>query len=318
MPWVIDEATGGYVWEPDEDEGPTKGPVTGPPYEPRYSGETYTAPDGTKFIARPGKGKKVSSDPATGAFEIAEGGLEWTIPEAKESGGGSTGLAIASIGAETARLNKMSDEKLAAIADARKSIDQDISRENLAWDKIKHEADLGEQIRHNEVMERLYAKDRELAEAQFKWGQETDTQKIALEEHRNRIQEAGVTGYYRPSASTAFPKVGQQIASPGLGITAPTLAREQFQAGQASAPTLPPTASPVTAQAPGVQPQATRRPATDTSMLNIRELAELHKQGQQGPPAQTQATLAPGTKPDETRINAEQRVVKRTVTEVFG
>lgn len=243
----------------------------------------------------------------TSIISFAEGGGE----------GGGTGIAVANIQAGVAALNRESEERIAALRDATDRLQlEEIKRKNDLDDAYRRD-DLAERVRASKALEEIQNKRLELERAIQQWTEYYQGERLKLEEHGTRIQEAAVTGYFRPTAATPFPRVGQQIGSPGLGIQ-PTLAREQFQAAQATAPTVaPPTAPPATpTQAPAAQ--ATRAPATDTSQMNIRELAELHKKQQTGPPAQTNATLAPGAQPDESRIQSEGRVVKRTVTEVFG
>lgn len=328
MPYVFDEETGEYVWEDDPDEGPTAAPqVAGPSFVPRYKGEVYVDPaTGTKFVADYGRSKKTSYDPKTGALDLSEGGLEWTIPGAKESGSGS-GIAVAGINAESSRLGRESQErvaaldreakeKIAALQDANEDLDREERIRKNDLDEAYRRDDLAERARATKALEEIQAHRLELDKAIQQWTEYYQGEGLKLQEHQGRVSEAGVTGFYRPSSTTAFPRVGQQVASPGLGITA-TLDRDKFQASQATAPSLQATAPPVTSQAPGAVPQATQAPATDTSMLNSRELAEYYKTQQTGPPPQGEATQAPQSQPNEQPVMAQTQRLKREIKEYY-
>ena len=263
-----------------------------------------------------------------GTVGSVQGSQDYEIPRPDE-GGGEAGVSarhtldlaqrerFKQMDVEQESLQRETQLRIVAIQDARRGIDQEIDRERLALDEAKHTEDLTEQIRHSQILEGLYTRDRELAQAQFDWSQQTDTAKLGLEEHRNRIQEAGVTGYYRPTATTPF---SRPVSPTALAAAAPTLGREQYQSGQAQQPGgfyggLP---QPGTAPAPPPPQSATPSPVVDTRNTPLADLADVFKTPQTGPKAQGTASQAPNAQPNEADINAAQRVVKRTVTEVFG
>lgn len=197
-----------------------------------------------------------------------------------------------------AQLDKEADAALAAINKqlAQLKADAEMERDKLkdAFDRD----DLAEKTRASKALEAINIARLELDKAKQIWTERSTARSQGLEEHRNRIQEAGVTGFYRPREATPMPRVGQQFPIPGA---AATLHREQA--------TMAPT--------PGVgQPAATKAPLDGNSTL--ADMAEQYKAPQTGPAAQGQAALSPTAQPNEQPINAHERQIKKRVTETFG
>lgn len=188
-------------------------------------------------------------------------------------------------------------DKLDAIKSAQADARLKLDEEELAFRKAKADRDFEQAEQHFNATQELNRKIQELNEAKFKWQQEDTRLGRELEEKRTRISEAQVTGYYRPTPTTPFPRVGQQIGSPGLGIPA-TLARERFEARQPSLP-LPPDTLRTQATAPPIA-----APATRTTPLTPPP-------SQLGPPPQGIAAQAPGAQPSEADLIAQAEQIER-------